>query len=142
MEQQIHKVLIIEDEPAVALLLRAAIEPRFDSIVANDAERALQILKTEPIDAIMTDINLPNMDGVEFVVSLSDKRSAPKPIPIAVVTGIDPGDLRLQVLKEIPSVYCVIPKPFSVERLEQLLNCMIVGDVEGARQLALMSALQ
>ena len=58
------KVLIVDDTPTNLRLLRAVLEAEnFQVIEATDGEQALAILEREEIDAIISDILMPNMDG-------------------------------------------------------------------------------
>ncbi|MBQ0073851.1 MAG: response regulator transcription factor [Prevotella sp.] len=68
------KVLAIDDEPLALLQLQKLIErtPYFTLVAAcSDAYEALKVLETESIDAIFTDINMPDLSGLDFTRLLS-----------------------------------------------------------------------
>ena len=142
MQTQRQKVLIVEDEVELGMVAAKALEQHFEPVVVDDAERALQLVRTEPFDVILTDINLPNnMDGTEFIVALANEAAARKPIPIAVMTGLDAEDLRLQVLRNLTIVYCILRKPFKLELLGYLVKTMADHDVTSSRYIARMCAV-
>jgi len=136
MQAQRETVLIVEDEVDLGLITADALARNFEPIVANDAEQALQIVRTQPVDAIMTDIMLPKMDGVEFIVALVSECARRKTVPIAVMTGLDADDLRLKVLKDIAVVKCIIQKPFKFELLGFLIRSLISGNTKDIKFIA------
>lgn len=70
------KCLAIDDEPLALLQLRTMIEktPYLELVGAcEDAFEAIRILHEEEVDAIFVDINMPDLNGLDFVRSLTDK---------------------------------------------------------------------
>lgn len=68
------KVLAIDDEPLALLQLQKLIErtPYFSLVAAcSDAYEALKVLEKESVDAIFTDINMPDLSGLDFTRLLS-----------------------------------------------------------------------
>ncbi|MCW8131185.1 MAG: response regulator [Planctomycetota bacterium] len=141
MDAQRHRVLILEDEAELGQLIKTSLQAEYEVTVVDDAGRALEFARSGLFDAIMTDLNLPNMDGTEFIVSLVSECANKKPIPIAVMTGLAQDDLRLQVVQDLAAVYCVLLKPFKFQLLGNLLKCMIEGDAERAKHIARMSSV-
>jgi len=69
------KVLAIDDEPLALMQLQKMIEktPYFDLVSAcQDAFEAMQILADQQVDCIFTDINMPDLSGLDFVRSLTN----------------------------------------------------------------------
>jgi DNA-binding NtrC family response regulator len=80
-----RKVLIIDDDPGVLNLLRQVVElERFNTITAESAEAGVKVLDETKVDAVISDILLPGMSGVEFMKM--NKNSHPN-IPIILITG-------------------------------------------------------
>ena len=62
-----RRVLIVDDEPQITRVLRTTLSAqRYDIRVANDGETALEIMKDWTPDLIITDLAMPNMDGLEL----------------------------------------------------------------------------
>ena len=85
------KILIVEDQPdlreMLATLLRAE---GFMTFTASDGREGLEVFKTSCPDIIITDINMPNMNGVDMVKTV---RGMPQcdSIPIMVLTAVGSG---------------------------------------------------
>jgi DNA-binding NtrC family response regulator len=79
------RVLVIDDEQEVCDLVRAALERQGMSVTAcTSAERALDRAAAEPYDAVLTDLAMPEMDGIEVCQRIADMNPA---LPVIVVTG-------------------------------------------------------
>jgi PAS domain S-box-containing protein len=91
-----HTVLVIDDEPdGRALLARLLREAGAEVIAAEGAEQALQLLAQRPVDAILSDIGMPGMDGYAFMRRLramDDSRL--RGIPAIAVTAYARADDR------------------------------------------------
>jgi DNA-binding response OmpR family regulator len=76
-------VLLVEDDPDYCQLLREAFqEAGFRTVVAGNGERALEILKAEPVDLVVSDFIMPELNGLELCRLLSNdvRTSRPKVI--------------------------------------------------------------
>src|SRR5437773_3459178 len=60
-------LLIVDDEKPTREGLRAALEDRYDVYVAEDAAAAMELLEKEPFDVLLTDLRLPNEDGMRLI---------------------------------------------------------------------------
>jgi len=112
------RVLIVEDEEPIAELFRdQVLELGHDAVVARTAEDALHTLDTNEPDAILLDLSLPGLDGLNF---LDSPRLKGRAIPIVVVSGkaspVDERDcLRMGALE-------FVRKPVSLPRLINILG--------------------
>jgi two-component system chemotaxis response regulator CheY len=115
-------VLIVDDSAAIRkILLRVLIQAelplgRFHE--ANDGCEALEKMKTEKIGLVLTDINMPNMDGIELLSSLKSN-AALRSIPVIMVTTEGSQDRVLQALKLGAAGY--VRKPFTAEQIREKL---------------------
>jgi signal transduction histidine kinase/CheY-like chemotaxis protein len=88
-------VLIIEDEPSAARLLRTYAESmEVEVAVANDGERGLDAARDRSPDAIVLDVLLPGMDGWEVLRELKSDPST-RNIPVIIVTIVDEREVGL-----------------------------------------------
>jgi two-component system, cell cycle response regulator DivK len=82
------KVLIVEDNPAnmklVVMLLQSA---HYTVLSATDAEAALTLARSERLDLILMDVQLPGMDGLE-AVALLKRDEATRAIPVIAFTAL------------------------------------------------------
>ncbi len=69
-----HSVLVIDDEEEILELLKYVMElERFNVFTASSAEEALDILKTKRVNAVISDIMLPQMSGFDLMNVIKDK---------------------------------------------------------------------
>ncbi|HWA63853.1 MAG TPA: response regulator [Caulobacteraceae bacterium] len=81
------RILVIDDDPALAELLEALLEAAdYEVVVANDGRAGLAAMTADPPpDAVVLDINLPAVDGFQVLEAVRD-RPGPAP-PILVLTA-------------------------------------------------------
>src|SRR5438105_10730263 len=74
-----HKrILVVDDEPQITRVLRTSLSSQgYDIRVANNGETALEILKDWTPDLVITDLFMPNMDGLELCRRLRAKSQMP-----------------------------------------------------------------
>ena len=91
---------------------------------AADAELALELARDQPVDAVLTDHNLPGMDGLELVRAL---RALPRHArtPIVVLTTERSEELRQAGREAGANAWMV--KPFDPERLLEMFGRVFAG---------------
>jgi DNA-binding NtrC family response regulator len=111
-------VLIVDDDREMCSLLQHALSRRdFDPVARAGAPEALALLKTEDFDAIITDLNMPGMNGAE----LCERIVANRPdVPVIVITAF--GSLDTAVASIRAGAYDFVTKPFEVEQLMLALD--------------------
>ncbi len=92
------KILVVEDDESMRELLRMHLSAAgYDVRIAEDGIAAgYAVLKTTP-DLIICDIEMPNMDGLQFVAALREDKSLPK-IPVIFLTSHEESDSRAREL--------------------------------------------
>jgi CheY-like chemotaxis protein len=123
----LRTVLIVEDADQCATTLEIAISaiPRVSVALASDADQALRYLGApdSAVSAVVTDLNLPTMDGFEFIERLRlDRRW--RDLPLVVVSGDTDPRTPERVLRLGADAF--FAKPYSPaqvrHKLEELLN--------------------
>jgi len=118
-----YRVLIVDDSPAMRSFVRRVMElSGFDLSVcfeAGDGGEALKVLSSEWVDAILTDINMPGMDGEELLRRLSADEML-RSIP-AIVISTDATTNRMDRLATL-GARGYITKPFVPEDLRAVLE--------------------
>src|SRR5438309_5879876 len=83
----VARVLVVDDEPAVRRALERALRlERYDVELAGDGEEALDMLAKSPPDAVILDIGMPRLDGLEVCRRM---RQAGDRTPILMLTARD-----------------------------------------------------
>lgn len=112
------RVLIIEDERPVSDLFRDHLtDLGHDAIVAPSAEDALRMLATGPVDAILLDLGLPGISGLEF---LRLPAVLARSIPIIVISGTATEAQARDCLTY--GALDFVPKPVPLSRLSEVLG--------------------
>jgi len=115
-----HKILAVDDSKAMRALVAMTLEKaNFDVVVADDGETGLDAAEHDHFDVIITDINMPNMDGITFIGKLREQDDY-KRIPILVFSTESCVDLRLRGMEAGATGWIV--KPFSPDKLLKALD--------------------
>lgn len=82
-----HRCLLVEDSPTMRQLIMFALKriPNLDIVEASDGVDALKKLPGQRVDILLTDINMPIMDGLKLI-SLMKNNPNYKDIPVVVIT--------------------------------------------------------
>ena len=106
------KVLIVEDEPQIRLLLKTTLSRAgYQALEAGDAREALNAKSIDKPDLILLDLGLPDRDGLELVAALrAEPRSA-----LIVVSARDQTEQKVAALDLGADDY--VTKPFDIEEL-------------------------
>jgi two-component system, chemotaxis family, chemotaxis protein CheY len=118
-----YNVLIVDDSQTMRkVIIKALTISGFevgDCLEAGNGEEALTILNAQWIDLVLTDLNMPVMNGLELVKNLKANQSF-REIPVVLITT-EGSETRLQELFEL-GVKDYIQKPFHPETLRDVLT--------------------
>jgi two-component system chemotaxis response regulator CheY len=121
-----YRVLIVDDSPAMRSFIRRVMTVSgFECSVcleAGNGQEALNLLSREWVDLILTDINMPHMNGEEFVRHL-EADDCLRSIPVLVVSTDSTGQRIRQMLAMGAKGY--LPKPFTPESLRTELERLL-----------------
>jgi len=101
------RVLIVDDEPAACKLLALLLsEAEFECKTALSGAEALRLLENQKRDAIICDLNMPGMNGMELLAEV--RRRSPQ-VAFLVATGLDDVRAGIQAMKSGADDYLVKP---------------------------------
>jgi len=113
-----QRILIVDDSPAMQSVVARSVKMSgltFDEFLfAGDGRQALDILGKSPADLVLADINMPTMDGEEFVRTLLADPSL-RSVPVVVVSTDATNERVLMMLSLGAKGY--VKKPFTPEGL-------------------------
>ncbi|NOY27018.1 MAG: response regulator, partial [Oligoflexia bacterium] len=93
------RVLIVDDEPANCKLLANVMKREgHDTLIATGGQQALDILDSEPVDLVLLDLMMPEVDGMAVLMQLRMKDRLPS-LPVVIVTAHHDRGIRLQALR-------------------------------------------
>lgn len=121
-----YHFLVVEDSPTMRQLISFALKriPGSTIVEANDGIDALKKLSTQKFDIILTDINMPIMDGLKLV-SMVRNDPAHKDIPIVIITTEGAEEDRKRGLALGANAY--IAKPIQTADLLNVVNEILAG---------------
>ena len=110
-------VLIVDDDDAVRGILLDLLSDRYQCNTASTAEEAFQYLEIENYDAVLTDIAMPGLTGVELMkrVQLKDLDT-----PVILITGKNDEQDSEALIKL--GAFAYLNKPFSLDEIEYLVD--------------------
>ena len=117
------KILLVEDDHTMSLLLLMELEEAgFDPVHAQDGAQALELLAQQPFDGILSDLYMPNIDGLQLVDALTAKS-------INIMTIIMSGSSNEAVTARLKQkgVEHIFIKPLSDEQLNQIFTLLRSG---------------
>lgn len=116
-------ILVVDDDESMRDLLRLHLTAAgYDVEVAEDAIAAgYKVLKNPP-ELIISDINMPHMDGFEFIAALKADKTVPS-IPVIFLTSFEEGDQRGKDLGAVGYV----TKPVMADKLLRLVARHVSG---------------
>ena len=126
------QILVVDDEPAVRRALERALRlDKYEVELAVDGEEALDRLAEQPVDAVILDVMMPGVDGLEVCRRM---RAAGDRTPVLMLTARDAIDDRVLGLDVGADDYLV--KPFALRELQARLRALLrrTGDDDGAAE--------
>ncbi|HKW64727.1 MAG TPA: HD domain-containing phosphohydrolase [Candidatus Acidoferrum sp.] len=103
----VARVLAVDDEPAAAKLLSLILAPpTFRCTTACTAEEALVALQREPFDAVISDLHMPGLSGMELLLEVRHKHPH---MAFLVTTGVDDVDVGVKAMRSGADDYLVKP---------------------------------
>lgn len=112
------KILIVDDELNMRLVLSAMLKKEgYDVSSASDGREAMQILQSNKISIVITDLKMPGMDGMELLSRVSDLYPE---IPVVMITAHGSIATAVEALKK--GAFDYITKPFDLDDLRNIVS--------------------
>src|SRR5580692_10690738 len=113
------RVLVVDDDEQESVALAEMVRGMgYEAETARDGEIALQMLGSTPIDAIITDLVMPRVDGFELLRTLLDRGDR---IPAIVLTGLGSIDRAISIVHDLRAFW-FLEKPANHAVLASLLE--------------------
>jgi CheY-like chemotaxis protein len=109
-------VLVVDDSATVRKFVAASLHLKgLRVITAADGMEALEKMPLEKVDLIITDLNMPDMDGFEFIRNLRETPEY-RDIPVIILSSMT--DRQNKDLAFKLGAYSYLEKPFSIEKIQ------------------------
>ncbi len=127
------RILIAEDEAAILRVLAMWLTRNgFEVFEARDGVEALAIIDSQPLDVIISDVNMPRLDGLELVRLLREERHAQTPF---ILLSARSDQERLAEMTSRFGVH-LYPKPFVPSRLVADIQTLLAATASSNDSLA------
>ena len=117
-------ILIVDDDEAIRAMLYDLLTDKYECDTASMAEEALQYIAVEKYDAILTDIAMPGLTGVELLKKIQEHDSA---TPVILISGKG-SEQDPKSLIDL-GAFAYVTKPFDLDEIEQVVE-RAVGNSE------------
>ena len=115
-------ILIVEDNTELRQYIRSGLSELFDILEAEDGQKAMDVLKTNDVDLIITDVMMPVMDGIKLCRNVKQNLRTCH-IPVYMLSA--KADIKCQMEGLVGGADDYISKPFSMEVLRtKILNML------------------
>jgi DNA-binding NtrC family response regulator len=114
------RLLMVDDDLALLEALSGTLETRFGHLnvdICDSGLKAMDLVRSHNYDTIIADVNMPNMNGFEFLTAV--KQVQPE-TPVLMITGHADRTMMLKAFEEGAADF--IPKPFDREDLVQAVR--------------------
>lgn len=112
-----HSILIVDDDSMTRQTLSMALSDDYLTHTAKSGLEALEIMARENIDVILSDLDMPGMNGIELLDKLA---AAGRHIPVIIITGQGTVETAVEAMKLGASDY--VTKPVHIDRLTLLIE--------------------
>ncbi len=110
-------VLIVDDDKMTRNTLSLALEEDYSTCTANDGIEALKLLKQKAFDIVLSDLDMPGIDGLKLLEKIGQMENK---VPLIVITGQGTIESAVQAMKS--GAYDFVTKPVNLDRLGLLME--------------------
>jgi len=121
-------VLIVDDSRTSQMLVKTTLQRINDLqfLMADDGEQALEVVSQAHVDLLVTDINMPKMDGIELIRHVRERHDA-RALPILIITAKGEEQARDQGMALGANGYVL--KPLSARELAEHATRLLASPV-------------
>jgi CheY-like chemotaxis protein len=113
----LRRIMVVDDEKGVRDAIAGILSDfGYDVAVAADADEALVLLQDSPVGLVLTDLNMPGMDGLSLARRIKQDSS----IPVVLITASDRQSVEPRLKDSV--VDSVLYKPFRVDELMEVVT--------------------
>ncbi len=117
------KILVVDDSTAIRQSVTFVLQQEgFETVEAADGAKGLEQIKSTPVDMVVSDVNMPNMDGITMVSKIREIADF-KFIPIIILTT-ESQTSKMDEGKAAGATGWIV-KPFTSEKLLAVVNKLL-----------------
>jgi len=108
------KILVVDDEKSMRESMKMLLEGRYELHFAASGREAIDLVKKLPIDLVLLDIHLPEIDGIEVLKII---KGVDDSIEVIMITAVVMVGKAVEAIRS--GAYDYITKPFDIEALQE-----------------------
>jgi len=113
-----YRILVVDDEEFMLYSLSKLLGLMgFETVTAGNGSAALNVLDSDSIDLVITDVNMPGMSGIELLKKIKQKNHE---MPVIIITGF--GIEKAQAMAKDGKADGFLPKPFRMNDIRNLID--------------------
>ena len=116
------RILIVDDDAEIGRYITAELSEWYKFTYAANGREGLKLLLTQPFDLVISDVMMPEMDGITMLRSIKSNPNISH-VPVILLTSKAEVEYRLEGLKKGADAF--LAKPFSMEELHILINNLV-----------------
>ncbi len=125
-DSSLKRILVVDDDEVLRnMLIDTLFSLDYHPIPAEDGEKAWQILQEDNFDLVITDIKMPNMDGITLMRKIKENDLKTPVIMITAYSNAYPEDKAL-----IEGADGYLAKPFRIEKIDELMRNLLLEKEE------------
>ena len=118
------RVLIVEDNTELLMLMRQLLQHRYHIQTATNGREALEVIRSQPLDIIVSDVMMPDMDGLELTTTVKQDPDY-NHLPVILLTARTQEEDRAEALLAGADAY--ITKPFRLRDLQLSIDNIVTN---------------
>lgn len=131
MREKDFRILIVDDEEVIRTMLIDYLENEYEVLCAENADAALEVLRHQRFDMVISDINMPGMKGYELLARIRQEYPYTKTL---LITAYNVDDyVRLAKTYGICNIIAKTT-PFNFNELYSIVNGLLTGNIFGLRR--------
>lgn len=112
------RILVVDDEPEILRTLKRILARKgYDVVTFEDPFKALDHLKTDRVHLILTDLKMPEMDGVQLLLRIKQHYPA---IPVVLITAYATISTAVTAMQQ--GAFDYLRKPFDIKRIYEVVE--------------------
>ncbi|MBI1283907.1 MAG: response regulator [Thiobacillus sp.] len=128
-----RQILVVDDEPKMRRVLEIMLQKMGHRVIsAGNGVEALEVFRAQAVDLVITDLRMPEMDGIELLAQLRAQESE---VPVMVITAHGTIETAVSAMKHGACDYLL--RPFDIDVVEHAVE-RVLSDAELARQNAFL----
>jgi two-component system copper resistance phosphate regulon response regulator CusR len=134
-EQEMKRVLVVEDNKDIAMIVEKRLSRQFTIEIAENGEDATTCINANPYDLIVLDLSLPKKSGFDVLKDMRKKSSYP---PVLILSGLNAVEDKVKGLKLGADDY--LAKPFDIKELVARIDALL-RRVPSAQEIVKLAAV-